>query len=475
MNRILALIGVGLLVAPVLGDPVAKEDLALHARAVLRKHCFSCHGVPAGPGDLSVADGAGIEERFLKRGSPDASYLLQLIEDGSMPPGTAPKVPPDDREALRAWVDDQAPAYPKQFDPDYVNDAVVRDAAKLSDADRPTARYLSLAHLAADGAEALQPQRDALAAALKGLSKAAPTLTPVDPGCFTVYRIDLRQLGWDQTPLDEHPDYKPLKPLTVKFNLFDLMLLEYPYGRRHAGAEKFLAAANQVMPVTYVRGDWLADVFAKSSVAREVRQSLGLPDGARGRGRETDLPPLPEIPFRFAEGREPIPPFDGVTQPAVTPDPAPVRLILFEITDLKLKPKTELKIGDQFLISVKTDKNAKVEIVFSDNHGERDLIPLKSIEGNVPQPFHPDGLPAYPVEPGAEGTHTFTAYVSLDPFPSAVVLRDKRYQAWKDKKDSNPFTGGFVDRAIHPDFYRFDGKFDPASLVKKTITITVKR
>jgi serine/threonine-protein kinase len=76
-----------------------------------------------------------------------------------------------------------------------------------------------------------------------------------------VFRIDLRTLGWDATPFERIVDGKPAGPSAI--NLFDLALLEYPYGVVPEGSEtfdqlqrEFLGPAGQVRPLVYVRADW---------------------------------------------------------------------------------------------------------------------------------------------------------------------------------------------------------------------------
>ena len=81
---------------------------------------------------------------------------------------------------------------------------------------------------------------------------------PIEP-TSTVFRIDLRALGWDERPFERVGDHAGAAPL----NLFDLALLEYPYGVVYEDSEafdqlarEFLGPAGQVRPIAYVRADW---------------------------------------------------------------------------------------------------------------------------------------------------------------------------------------------------------------------------
>ena len=84
----------------------------------------------------------------------------------------------------------------------------------------------------------------------------------------TVFRIDLRKLGWDERPYDNN-----------RMNWFDLVLLEYPYGildtasdSFQALAELFLLPAGQIRPVPFVRGDWFVWLAAEAEFKRDFLQ-----------------------------------------------------------------------------------------------------------------------------------------------------------------------------------------------------------
>ncbi len=131
-----------------------KGDLAIQARGILKKYCSECHsGEASQRGTILVLDhtklvAAGPNKvPFVFPRNPNASQIVQFIEDGSMPPGFRPRPTDDEIATLKKWIAESAPSYPKAFDN--------RNTLKvmLDDMDRQPAesirylRYLSLAHL----------------------------------------------------------------------------------------------------------------------------------------------------------------------------------------------------------------------------------------------------------------------------------------------------------------------------------------
>src|SRR5262245_26091278 len=81
---------------------------AAKARAVLLRHCASCHGELAKPkGGLGhITDLQSLLSRAqVVAGKPTHSPLYQRLADGEMPPpGKANTFTAADREAVRAWI-----------------------------------------------------------------------------------------------------------------------------------------------------------------------------------------------------------------------------------------------------------------------------------------------------------------------------------------------------------------------------------
>jgi serine/threonine-protein kinase len=240
------------------------EDKAEHAADVLRKHCVQCHGGPSPKADLAVLNFDLLQKRKLVRpGDPDGSELWQLVECGTMPPGNRPKLLPAERQNLADWI--KAGAKPPTAGDVYVLRKIAQDVQSLGDEARKNCRYVSFHHLQGDP-DAPNPEecRDALLAALNLLTwKREPVrVAAVDPPADTVFRIDLRDLGWDEQPYRILKGEKDFDPSPV--NLYDLVLLEYPFAPVLDGLDgdlkplgDYLKAAGPVRPVVFVRGDWL--------------------------------------------------------------------------------------------------------------------------------------------------------------------------------------------------------------------------
>lgn len=104
------------------GSTEPSEQLAVEAREILNEYCARCHGYTKRDRNLNVLDRgslldarrrSGQKEVAIAPGKPEASQLIALIEDGSMPDGeNAPKVPAEKVKTLKAWIAAGAPAFP---------------------------------------------------------------------------------------------------------------------------------------------------------------------------------------------------------------------------------------------------------------------------------------------------------------------------------------------------------------------------
>jgi serine/threonine-protein kinase len=161
-----------------------------------------------------------------------------------------------------------------------VLEAILQDVRRLPQEARSFARYFSLNHLLAAGAdpEELELHRDALAKAINHLSwqEGLVRPEPIEP-TRTVFRVDLRDLGWHQHLLERIVDGKPAGP--SRLNLFDLALLEYPYGvvPEDSGtfdrlATEFLGPAGQVRPIPFVRADWFVSTATRPPLYEDFLQ-----------------------------------------------------------------------------------------------------------------------------------------------------------------------------------------------------------
>lgn len=177
---------------------------------------------------------------------------------------------------------------------DAVHQAILADIPTLSLDQRKYARYFSHGHLVDEGADAasLEDHREALIGAVNRLSRGNGKISPkaIDPA-RTIFRIDLRETGWDAQPFRaQSPDGKSTKS---PVNLFDLVLLEYPYGVVPKGSADFerlkaayLDVASLVRPIAYLRGDWfvnLSRMHPLRTICPEVPESPGRPPMSPGR------------------------------------------------------------------------------------------------------------------------------------------------------------------------------------------------
>ncbi|MCA8996611.1 MAG: DUF1549 domain-containing protein, partial [Planctomycetaceae bacterium] len=102
-----------LFVSPSLGDdrPLAFER---DIRPIFRAHCFDCHGATEemkGGLDLRLVrlmERGGDSGPAITPGDPNASYLLDRVRNGEMPPGDH-HVPADQVETLTRWLAAGAP------------------------------------------------------------------------------------------------------------------------------------------------------------------------------------------------------------------------------------------------------------------------------------------------------------------------------------------------------------------------------
>ena len=93
----------------------ARLNFAKHAKPVFRNHCVSCHNPNKTSGDLDLTNyvammQGGSSGDVIEPGSPDDSFLFQLIthaDSPEMPPGDQ-KIPDEDIEVIRKWIEDGA-------------------------------------------------------------------------------------------------------------------------------------------------------------------------------------------------------------------------------------------------------------------------------------------------------------------------------------------------------------------------------
>ncbi len=301
---------------------VSPGALAARVKTIFRSRCLECHGGSKTNAGVKVLDHDLLVNRKHKivPGKPEASPLFQLItadDDAVMPPAGQPRLSPADIEAVRQWIATGAPPFPadvarpaeKDKDKalkdvvgiDYVLKKILEHERSQPVEDRRFLRYFSINHLLTGGAsrEDLDLERAALAKAINHLTwepRIVP-LTAIDEPTGTIFVVDLRQLGWHKQLFDIVRQGKDLA--RGKLNLFDLVLLEYPYGVIYQDsetfdrlAEEFLQPSGMIRPIPYIRGDWFVSVATQPPLYEDLLQlpfDLGELESMLGVDCETNL------------------------------------------------------------------------------------------------------------------------------------------------------------------------------------------
>lgn len=264
------------------------KALAQQASAVLKRLCYDCHGGRSSQGnpDLDVMDVAGLAESdadYLIRGKPDESYFLQRMVDREMPPENKPQPTDEELELLRQWILAGAPsdrsAPRTAIGEREVLTAIRDDLRGRPEFDRRFLRYFTFNHLH-NNSELSELQLRLFRAALsKAINSLAwqPTIVPpaaVDEG-QSVFRIDLRELGWDAG------------------GEWSAILAAYPYGLTHdQSADPALrelyrdVVRESGAPLAYVRADWFVAVATRPPLYYRL---LDLPESAGELERRLDV------------------------------------------------------------------------------------------------------------------------------------------------------------------------------------------
>lgn len=241
-------------------------DLARQAEAVLKAHCYRCHGkegvAKGGMNYILDRDKLVAREKIVP-GRPAESTVYGRVFKGEMPPkAVKPRPSRSDLEILREWIEDGAvaarPAASRhdQLSESHLVDTIFADLQGIELRARPYVRYFTYCNLYNAGVieDDLETYRQALSKLVNSLSW-HPRITrplPIDPA-RTIYRIDLRDLQWSAPTwtriLAAYPHYLPVKSETMK---------------------RVAAATRTSLP--YLRADWFVANASRPPLYHDILQ-----------------------------------------------------------------------------------------------------------------------------------------------------------------------------------------------------------
>lgn len=267
MRTCCAALAILLLLSPTGSHAQEPQDLARKAVAILKTHCYRCHGEDGkSEGGFGYATDARllVGRKRIVPGDPGKSKLLKrmLNADDPMPPSEE-KVRPstDELTLLKKWIEAGVPApderTPRSFvKPEKILKAMRDDLEKAGVRDRPFLRYFTLTHLynADLSAEEIQSYRHGVSKLINSLSWSRRIVVPVEVGpAKTLLRIDLRDYEWNE-------------------RTWDTILARNPYGINYASADAKACAEMTRSPMPYVRGDWFVAVGSRPPLYHDILQ-----------------------------------------------------------------------------------------------------------------------------------------------------------------------------------------------------------
>ena len=284
-------------------DELRGRELSAQVKQIFRNHCFECHGDTRRESDIHVFEPESYIDEGMQSvvaGDVEGSYLFELIstedEDTRMPKSPLAALSASQIDTVRKWIEAGAPTFPddvkrpvetnedralsRVVGTEYVFSQMVEFLENQPRDDRPYFRFFSSNHSLTAGATKaeLKTQHQALAKAINHLSMQPNVVRPtvVDEGLGTIFAVDIRKLGWHNRPFQTASG----EPSDV--DLFDLVLLEYPYSIAFADSvnfeklwDLFMDRSNLVRPIPYVRVDWFASTATQFPLYEDL---LGLPD-----------------------------------------------------------------------------------------------------------------------------------------------------------------------------------------------------
>lgn len=278
------------------------DKLAAEVKNIFRTRCAECHGKTRREADIDILDVTSFvgEGKSVTPGSIDDSSLYDYIasedEDSRMPEPPLPPLESFEIETVRKWIEAGAHAFPEDIQqPDndgkdaalssvvgaeYVLTQIQNHVKSTPRDDRPYLRFFSSNHLLIEGTTAaeLDVYRQALSKAMNHLSWEPAVVKPthVDE-VGSVFTVDIRKLGWHKRPL--HVIEGGSETVASRTDLYDLVLLEYPYGLAFESSETFdelwddyLRPAELIRPIPFVRIDWFVSVATQFPLYEDMLQ-----------------------------------------------------------------------------------------------------------------------------------------------------------------------------------------------------------
>lgn len=269
-------------------------------KGILRSRCADCHNAQASSTDFDILDAASmIKADIVKAGAPDESRLMQVLtttDEAVRMPQDLPEVPADEIEKIRHWIAEGASPFPADVQApreesreaafsavvgvEYVLKQILAHQRSLPEGTAKHMRYFSCNHLLTRGAtrEELNLQRDALAKAINHLTyERDPVMVEtVDGETASVFAVDVRKLGWHADKLQAEDSFVAAK---ASLTLYDLLLLEYPYGIGYDDSEtyrrlvtEFMKPAGMVRQIPVLRTDWFCSVATQPFLYHDIMQ-----------------------------------------------------------------------------------------------------------------------------------------------------------------------------------------------------------
>lgn len=249
------------------GPGPAPEDcevLRQDVEDVLQTRCAGCHtGANASKFDYVDDLGLLVSEGKIVMGDPDGSLLWQRVESNSMPQN-GPSLTDYEKLELRTWIAECAPPEPPvtcESNPFISTDTMidrmrlaVLDPTEVPISAQPFIRFFTLTHLynagLCDGE--IEVYRHALVKLLNSLSnneQIVELAPPIDPE-GTIYRIDLRDYGWesDESGLGD---------------VWDLLVDHDPFAVEYVGDEAEQLKALTGTRVPFQMADWFVTDAAR--------------------------------------------------------------------------------------------------------------------------------------------------------------------------------------------------------------------